>query len=234
VSAIPRRPIRNPDVRSYAALLTLTVLFCAGCRLREPALRLHYLPGFVPGTRNVFAPATIAIAPPGGKATQDRLEVGGIFDPDGKLRSKLHVRDLRLTLAQALACGLKDAGLSPIVLNMVPRDLKPPGGGQFLLIAAVEDVHVDKRFGPETTVHGRYFTMHARVRISAKILDYAGRQIFLREVSGTEDEPPAPVGAEAFLPLETDPAESLSVALSRAVGALIIEPDFRRLFPPRA
>lgn len=234
MSAIPRRRIRNPDVRGFPALLTFAILLCAGCRLRAQTLHLHYLPGFVPGTRNVFAPAEIAIAPPGGEATHDWLEVGAVFDPDGEPRSKLHVRDLSTILADALACGLRDAGLGPIVLNAAPWDLKPPGGARFLLLAVVEEFRVDKRFGAETTVHGRYFTMHARVRIGIKILDGAGRQVFLRDVSGAEDEPPALVGGEVFLPLETDPAESLSVALSRAVGALIIEPDFRRLFPPRA
>jgi hypothetical protein len=234
VSAIPRRRIPNPDLRCYSALLTSAIVLCAGCRLREPPLRLHYLPGFVPGTQDLFAPATIAIAPPGGKAAQDRLEVGAVFGPDGELRQKLHARDPSAVLAEALARGLSDAGLRPIALEAVPWNLKPPGGAQFLLLAALEELRVDKRFGAATTVHGRYFVMRARIRIGIKILDRAGRQVFFRDVSGAEDEPPAPVGGEVFLPLETEPAESLSVALSRAVGALIIEPEFRRIFPPRA
>jgi hypothetical protein len=49
-----------------------------------------------------------------------------------------------------------------------------------------------------------------------------------------EDEPPKPAGGEVFFPLETDPAESLSVALSRAIGALLVDPRFRAVFPARA
>ena len=46
--------------------------------------------------------------------------------------------------------------------------------------------------------------------------------------------PTNPVGAEVFLPLETEPVESLSVAMSRAVGNLILDPKFRGTLPMRA
>jgi len=55
--------------------------------------------------------------------------------------------------------------------------------------------------------------------------------VYDSEVTGAEDEPPKPVGGEVFFPLETDPAESLSVALSRAIGNLLADPEFRQAFP---
>jgi hypothetical protein len=55
--------------------------------------------------------------------------------------------------------------------------------------------------------------------------------LYSGEISGIESEPPNPVGGEVFLPLETLPAESLSVALSRAVGSLMLQAQFRRALP---
>jgi hypothetical protein len=60
-----------------------------------------------------------------------------------------------------------------------------------------------------------------------------GAVLYQNEVTGVEDEPPKPVGGEVFFPLETEPAESLSVALSRAIGALLIDPKFRQTLPMR-
>lgn len=191
------------------------------------------MPGFVPGVQNVFAPVKVAIAPPGGRALQSQLEVGAVFESDGEIRLRLYTRDFGNLLARSLARGLEDAGLRPVALGAVPPGRTPPEGAQLLLVAQLEDLRVNQRFGAETTVHGRYFTMHSRIALRIEMFDRAGRMLFSGEVSGAEDEPPAPVGGEVFLPLETDPAESLSVALSRAIGAIILEPGIRRALPAR-
>ncbi len=203
-------------------------LTLAGCRHRAPVLDLHYLPGFVPGTRNVFAPVIVAIAPPGGLAVRDRLELGAVIGPDASVERKLYAGDLQKLIADGIARALADAGLRPVLIDAMPPNKKPPGDAEFLLVTALEDLRTEKRFGAETTVHGRYFTMHSRAAIGVKLLDAGGRELFSGTVTGVEDEPPAPVGGEVFLPLETDPAESLSVALSRAIGAIILEPGIRR------
>ncbi|MFZ0887408.1 MAG: hypothetical protein WA005_03070, partial [Candidatus Binataceae bacterium] len=154
-----------------------------------------------------------------------------IYGPDGSIQRRLYVEDFSTALREALARGLGDAGLEVIASRTAAADRPAPSGPDFALAATVEGVNVDKHFGAETTVHGRYFTMHSRVRLGITLFDRAAHPLFSGEVVGIEDEPPAPVGGEVFLPLETDPAESLSVALSRAVGALILEPGIRRALP---
>ncbi len=72
------------------------------------------------------------------------------------------------------------------------------------------------------------------MRAKFELRNRDGQVIYSGEISGIENEPPNPVGAEVFLPLETEPVESLSVALSRAVGQLMLQPDFRAALPMRA
>jgi len=91
---------------------------------------------------------------------------------------------------------------------------------------------VNKRFSPQHTVHGQVFTMRASVHIACRVHDRTGGQVFAATITGDESEPPKPVGNEAFLPLETDPAESLSVALSRAIGGLVLMLKDRAPLPP--
>ena len=76
--------------------------------------------------------------------------------------------------------------------------------------------------------------MKAVVRVKFELRNRDGAVLYSGEISGLENEPPSPVGAEVFLPLETEPAESLSVALSRAVGLLMLQPKFRDALPVRA
>jgi hypothetical protein len=69
------------------------------------------------------------------------------------------------------------------------------------------------------------------VRARITLSDRVGAVLYSGEISGIESEPPNPVGGEVFLPLETLPAESLSVALSRAIGSLMLQPQFRGSLP---
>jgi hypothetical protein len=233
--------------RLLPALAAAAILSCAGCRLGseaesqpqsqsgpEPALEIRYLPGFVPGTRDLFAPTALAIAPPQALLTQGRVKLGSIFNAEHKVERKLYAEDAGKTLAESLARGFADAGLKPAVLTATPPDHRPPPPAQFLLVASLDRFQVDKLFHGEDTVHGPYFTMHSLVRIGVELFDRDGRALFSGSVSGAEDEPPPPVGGEVFLPLETEPSESLSVALSRAVGAIILAPEIRRALPQRA
>jgi hypothetical protein len=103
-----------------------------------------------------------------------------------------------------------------------------------MLTSELEQLEVNKRFGANMTIHGQYFTMRSVVRVKYELRNRDGGVIYSGEITGTEDEPPNPVGAEVFLPLETEPAESLSVAMSRAVGQLIVDPKFRDALPMRA
>ncbi len=150
------------------------------------------------------------------------------------MQTPLVVADATRLFNDALIKGLTDAGLVPVALDSNPDDGKPPEGSDFILSSELEQFEVNKRFGANQTIHGQYFTMNAVVRAKFELKNRDGAVIYSGEISGIENEPPNPVGAEVFLPLETDPAESLSVAMSRAVGQLMLEPKFRDALPLRA
>ncbi len=213
-------------------LLGAAMLLACGCQ-RPEILKLHYLDGFVPGSRGIFHPAKIAIAKVGGRAAAGVYPVGAIYDASGATATQLGVSDLGGLIQDAIAASAAEAGLRPIRID---HDLAPaalPPGVDLMLTASITEVSCVKRFKPEQTIHGQYFTMRSRVRLSFTLFNRAGERLYQGEMTGTEEEPPAPVGAEVFLPLETEPDESLSVALSRAVGALFIQPAFQRALPRR-
>ncbi len=203
-----------------------------GCNPRTQ-IELHYLPGFVAGSQNVFRPVRVAVPPPAGDFASGDLEVGAIYTADGNVQTPLVVANLPHLFNLALIQGLADAGLTPVPLDSNPADGKPPEGTDYILTSELEEVAVNKHFGAQQTIHGQYFTMHAVVRVKYQLKDRDGAILYSGEISGIENEPPNPVGAEVFLPLETEPAESLSVALSRAVGELMIDSQFRSSLPLR-
>ena len=208
-------------------------LALSGCK---PLTRidLHYLPGFVPGSQNIFRPAKIAVPPTTGNYGSGNSEVGMIYAADGTAQTPLVVADAAHSFNNALIKGLADAGLVPVSLDSNPDDGKPPEGSDFILTSDLERLEVNKRFGTNETVHGQYFSMRAVVRVKFELKNRDGAVLYSEVISGIEDEPPNPVGGEVFLPLETEPAESLSVALSRAVGLLMIQRGFRDALPLRS
>jgi hypothetical protein len=121
--------------------------------------------------------------------------------------------------------------MRPVPLDSIPSDGKPPEGADFILTSDLEQFEVNKRFGPSQTIHGQYFSMRAVVRAKVTLSDREGNALYSGEISGIESEPPNPVGGEVFLPLETLPAESLSVAMSRAIGSLMLQQRFRNALP---
>ncbi|HEY9156913.1 hypothetical protein [Candidatus Binatus sp.] len=208
-------------------------LALTGCKPRT-RIDLHYLPGFVPGSQNIFRPARIATSPTTGDFGSGNSSVGMIYAADGVPRTPLVVADAARVFNGALIKGLADAGLTPVALDSNPGDGKPPEGSDFLLTSDLEQLEVNKRFTTTQTVHGQYFSMRAVVRVKFELKNRHGAVLYSGKISGIENEPPNPVGAEVFLPLETEPAESLSVALSRAVGLLMLQPGFRDALPARS
>ncbi len=194
-------------------------------------MKPHFLPGFVPGSQQVFRPVRVGVAPTAGAQGSGEVTVGRTFDADGGTQQILVLRDPRTMFGDMLIEGLKAAGLTPIRLDFAPRPGKLENGTDFVLTSELERIEVNKRFGPEETVHGQYFSMNAVVTAKFELRDRAGVVLYSGEVSGIENEPPTPVGKEVFLPLETEPGESVSVALSRAIGSLMTEPGFRRALP---
>jgi hypothetical protein len=208
-------------------------LALSGCR-PGTRIELHYLPDFVAGSQNVFRPVKIAVPPTTGSVYSGNYQVGTIYSADGTVQTQLVVADAAGTFNKALLKGLADAGPVPVALDSNPADGKPPGGSDYILTSELEQIEVNKRFEARQTIHGQYFTMKAVVRVRFELRNRDGAMLYSGEISGIENEPPSPVGAEVFLPLETEPAESLSVALSRAVGLLMIQPKFREALPIRA
>ena len=204
----------------------------AGCARRE-VLNLHYLSGFVPGTRAIFQPANLALAPIGGEFAAGSHQIGGIYDSSGHLENVLQVSEAGAVVHGALMTSLANAGLKPLALGAEPGAFDAMTGVDVMLTCELAQLKVEKHFGREQTIHGQYFTMTSRVKLRCRLRRRDGSIIYENELTGVEDEPPKPVGGEVFFPLETDPGESLSVALSRAIGALLSDPRFRAAFPPR-
>ena len=213
-------------------LIAAIALALTGCKPRT-TLDLHYLSGIVPGSQNIFGPAKIAVAPTTGDIGAGDYQAGSIYAADGDTQTPLWIDDAARTFNRALIRGLTDAGLRPVPIDATPDRAKPPQGSDFILTSQLEQVVVNKHFGPNWTVHGQYFTMNSLVRVRYELKNRDGAVVLSSEIDGKEDEPPNPVGAEVFLPLETEPAESLSVAVSRAVGLLIVDPKFRDPLPIR-
>lgn len=208
-------------------------LALSGCK-PGAGIDLHYLPDFVAGSQNVFRPVKIAVPPTPGSVDSGNYQVGAIYAADGAVQTPLVVADAPRTFNNALLKGLADAGLVPVALDSKPDDGKPPEGSDFILTSDLEQIQVNKRFEATQTIHGQYFTMRAVVRVKFELSDRDGAVVYSGETTGLENEPPNPVGAEVFLPLETEPAESLSVALSRSIGLLMLQPKFRDALPRRA
>jgi hypothetical protein len=234
------RAARTPQVVPIGTLRRIAWTFAlvswcilAGCAPRE-VIKLHYLPGFVPGTRAVFLPANLAVAPVSGDLASGTPEVGGIYDSSGRLAKLLQVSDAGAVVNHALMNSLADAGLKPIALEsgMDSKNLKM--GVDLMLTCELRQITFEQNFGVQQTIHGQYFTMASRVKLKYQLQRRNGSIVYANEVTGMEDEPPKPVGGEVFFPLETDPAESLSVALSRAIGNLLTDPKFREAFPLRS
>ncbi len=213
------------------ALALVTLL--TGCNPRT-RLEVHYLPGIVAGSQNVFRPVRVAVAPTAGNFGGADTEAGMIYTADGTAQAQLMVTDAARSFNDALIKGLGDAGLVPVPTDSNAGDGEPPEGTDFILTSELDQLEVNKHFGSNQTVHGQYFTMNAVVRVKYRLQSRAGAMLYSGEISGIENEPPNPVGAEVFLPLETEPGESLSVAMSRAVGLLIVQPGFRVALPRRS
>lgn len=187
----------------------------------------------MPGSQNIFRPVKIAVPPTGGTFGSGNSNVGAIYAADVSPQNPLVVADPARAFNNALIKGLADAGLAPVALDSIPGDGQPPEGSDYILTSELEQLEVNRRFSANMTIHGRYFTMRAVVRVKFELKNRDGAMVYSDEVSGIENEPPNPVGAEVFLPLETEPAESLSVAMSRAVGGLVLQPGFRDALPTR-
>ncbi len=200
----------------------------AGCKPAK-RLRVHFLRGIVPGSEHIFDARRIAVAPAAGKYADGRFTVGAIYTANGGVERYLYVHHLGGIVTASVARALVGAGLRPVPSGAAAPGAKSQPPPDFVLATEIEAVETNKRFGSEQTLHGQYFTMKSLIRLKFTLLSPAETPLYQGEMIGTEEEPPAPVAKEVFLPLETEPAESLSVAMSRAVGALMLRPELHRI-----
>src|ERR1700733_564339 len=207
-------------------MLALLGWFVLAAATPHEVLELHYLNGFVPGTRAVFPPVRLPLMPVKGGLASGTHEVGKIYNSSGSVEAQMEVTDAGAIVRDALMTGLSDAGLKPTAPSTPGAANASKPGADFFLACELEKLSVEKKFTAQKTIHGQYFTMSSRVKLKC-VLRRHGAVLYESELDGAEDEPPQPVGAEVFFPLESDPAESLSVALSRAIGALLGDPKFR-------
>ena len=214
-----------------AALAILGAILAAGCNQPPPfnlTLRVRYLPAIVTGTEHVLPAINIAVAPVAGPMAAGRHRVGGIYNADGTPQGDRFIENVGPIITAGLVRCLSDAGLKPSLVTGSDPAKAFPDDASLMIVPELESIEVNKHFGAEHTVHGQYFTMTAQVRLRFTIFSHKSPGSITVTTSGTEQEPPAPVGGEVFLPLETDPSESVSVALSRAIAELILVPEFRR------
>jgi len=225
----------------FGLLLAITIALTSACQHRH-TLKLRHLRGFVPATRNIFESARMAVAPPSGLAAIAEHQVGMVCRADGKIESELYATNLESLLVAALVTQLRDSGLDAFALA-VPAGGERAVGADFVLTTDLEQFQVIKSIGhffvvgdcarchtePVKPVLDRYFTMRSRVRLRFTVRDRNGLTLYTGSIAGSEDEPPPRMPGESFLPLETEPGESLSVALSRAVGTLVLDPALRQV-----
>src|ERR1035437_8856101 len=86
-------------------------LALAGCKPRT-RIDLHYLPGFVPGSQNIFRPVKVAAPPTTGNFGSGNSAVGTIYAADGAPQTPLVVADAARAFNNALIKGLAGAGLA--------------------------------------------------------------------------------------------------------------------------
>jgi len=157
-----------------------------------------------------------------GAQAAGKYTIGAVYNPDGSVMTSLAIRDVGALVTKGVARCLSDAGLKVSI-----ADSGTPGSA-FTLATDIESISVDKHFAAQQTIHGQYFTMTSEVKLRFTLSSSGHPTLYTVVTTGNETEPPAPVGGEDFLPLETEPAESLSVAMSRAIGALVLQPQFRQ------
>jgi len=103
--------INVPRRNSLLYVLFVSVVALTSACDQRQTLKLRYLRGFVPGTRNAFEPARIAITPPGGLATFAEREIGVVYGADEKIETKLYATNLEGLIVATLVTQMRDSGL---------------------------------------------------------------------------------------------------------------------------
>ena len=208
-----------------AACLTIAA---AGCGKLQ-TLALHYTPDPAIPSAVHFFPAKVAVASAHWNGGING-KIGGVFDTQGFKLSTLVVRNAGGQIAQVIAQALQAAGLQATAIGAPAADGAPPVGVDFLVTAEVDELTCQKHFipGPNTGA----FQLHAHARLNIAIVGPGGRR-FTGEGVGMVDEPPAGADLATYKPPITEPADAVSIALSRAIQSVIGQKGFASALPQR-
>ncbi len=200
----------------------------AGCA-KSQAISLRYVPDSAVQATTKFFPAKVAVS----AVRWDSLDgaVGHVFDPSGKKIANLKIEDSSRQIAQVVAQAFQAAGLQPVTIGAVAPGDKPPPGVDFMVITEVDEITCEKNL--QSTPNAEALRLKARVRLKITILG-PSRAPFTGEGIAVIDEPPHGVDLAAYKPAITEPADAVSVALSRAIRGVLDQPAIAHALPHRS
>jgi hypothetical protein len=223
--------VKRQTLQSLKGLLlaaaAVVAIAAAGCA-KSQAISLRYVPDSVVQTTTKFFPAKVAVTP----ARWDSRDgaVGHVFDASGKKIANLKVEDSGSQIAQVVAQAFQAAGTQPTIIGAVAPGGKPPLGIDFLVITEIDEITCEKNF--RSTPNPEAFRLNARVKLKITILGPA-RTPFTGEGISVIEEPPPGVDLAAYKPAITEPAEAVSIALSRAIRGVLEQPTIAHALPHR-
>lgn len=222
-NAIRRIPDKGP--RIALAAIALVIVSISGCQKPE-TVHLQGSPALLKQVAGLFYPAKIAIVP-AGAGPKVRGDVGAVFAADGARIATIRVAKPGAQLTSVLATFLKAAGLKPVILSGYPG-ANPPFGTDFMITSQLEHVDFVKRI--IHTRAGDRFTMMATVQIAVRLVSVAG-VLFKGSTVGVVEEPPAGVSLATYRPELIEPADAISMALSKAIAELLKNSAFVDALP---
>ncbi len=212
--------------------LLLTAAGCAaiavaGCA-KWQEISLRYVPDSAAQAATKFFPAKVAVA----AARWDSRDgaVGHVFEANGSRLAKLRIGQPGQQIAQVVAQAFQAAGLQPVAVGAVAPGDKPPPGIDFLAITEIDELTCEKSF--QSTPGSGAFRLKARVRLKITVLG-PRRAPFTGEGLGGFDEEPPGADPATSKPEIAEPADAVSIALSRAIRSVLDQPAIAHALPHR-
>ena len=207
-----------------AACVAIAVAGCA----KWQEISLRYVPDSAAQAATKFFPAKVAVA----AVRWDSRDgaVGHVFEANGTKLANLRISDPGQQIAQVVAQAFQAAGLQPVAVGAIAPGDKPPPGIDFLAITEIDELTCEKNF--QSTPNPEAFRLNTHVRLKLTILG-PGRAPFTGEGISVIDEPPPNADLATYKPAITEPADAVSVALSRAIRSVLDQPAIAHALPHR-
>ena len=213
--------------RLLLAAASGVAIAAAGCA-KSQSISLRYVPDSGVQATPKFFPAKVAVS----AVRWDSLDgaVGHVFDTSGKKIANLKIEDSGNQIAQVIAQAFQAAGLQPVAIGAVAPGDKPPPGVDFLASTEIAVITCEKNFQATSNPEG--FRLNTQVKLKITILG-PGRAPFTGEGAAVIEEPPPGVDLATYKPSITEPADAVSVALSRAIRSVLEQATIAHAFPHR-